>query len=73
MSSRRSISFDSDENDLEKIFLSNGRSKYAKMTMRFFEKYKHFETLVANGLGLNQVLAKSVSDEKRKSINKLIK
>lgn len=72
MSWRRSLSFDSDEDELLIEFDSNGKSKFAKEAMKFFIKFKDRVAIVPDGLSLNH-RPKVVNSEHKKTIKSLIK
>jgi len=72
MSWRRSLSFDSDEDELLVEFDSNGKSKFAKEAMKFFIKFKDRVAILPDGLSLNH-RPKVVNNEHKKTIKSLIK
>lgn len=71
MSNRRSLSFDSDEDELLKEFDTNGKSKFAKEAIKFFIRFRDKLFIVPDGLSINQ--HKSFINQEQKSIKKLIK
>lgn len=72
MSNRRSLSFDSDEDDLLKEFDFNGKSKFAKEAMKFFIRFRDKIFILPDGLSINHK-PKVIDIEQKKNIKSLIK